>query len=99
MTPISRSAPTARKTSRERPDADDDEDAERRSFSRVEDFLDGIERDRSAARTTRWVGLAVGATIGGVALLTAIGLVPVSAENLILSASAVVAGLTLGKAS
>jgi hypothetical protein len=71
--------------------------ADRPSFMRVESFLDGIDDRRKAAYRTRWIGLGVAAAIGGVAYLTAIGIVPVEAENLVLSAGAVVAGLTLGK--
>jgi hypothetical protein len=74
-----------------------DENGDRPSLTRVEEFLEGIERKRSAARKARWVGLVVGVVIGGVALLTAIGVVPAAAENVVLSASAVVAGLGLSK--
>jgi hypothetical protein len=76
-----------------------EENGDRPSFTRVEQFLDGVDRSRSAARRARWVSLGVGAVIGGVALLTAIGIVPVAAENLVLSASAVVAGLALSNGS
>jgi hypothetical protein len=86
-------------TSRGAPHDSDRDEGDRPSFTRVEQFLDGIERGHRAARRTRWVSLAVGAVIGGVAFLTAIGVVPVAAENLVLSASAVVAGLALTNAS
>ena len=72
-------------------------DADRPSSARVEQFLEVIEQDRTTARRNRWVGLGVGVVIGGVAFLTAIGVVPVAAENLVLSASAVVAGFALSK--
>ncbi|HSO35431.1 MAG TPA: hypothetical protein VLT33_23040, partial [Labilithrix sp.] len=57
----------------------------RPSKARVETVLAGIEEGRSTARRTRWLGLGVGAVIGGVALLTAMGIVPVEAENVVLS--------------
>jgi len=75
----------------------EDPQGERPSFARVETFLEGIEEGRSSARRTRWLGLGVGAVIAAVALLTAMGLVPVEAESVVLSASAVVAGIALGK--
>ena len=53
----------------------DREEGDRPSFARVEQFLENIERSQRAARRTRWVSLAVGGVIGGVAFLTAIGLV------------------------
>ena len=74
-------------------EADDD----RPSFERVEGFLASIEQRRDAARRNRWVGMGVGVAIAGVAFLTAIGHVSVPAEGLVVSASAVVAGLALGK--
>ena len=67
------------------------------SLMRVESYLNGIDDRRKTARRTRWVGMGVAAVIGGVAYLTAIGVVPVEAESFVLSASAVVAGLTLTK--
>lgn len=73
----------------------DDED--RPSFVRVERFLDGMDERRTAVRRTRWLALGVGGVIAGVASLTALGLVPIEAENLVLSAGALVAGLALSK--
>lgn len=82
-------------------DADDDRDDladrdDRPSFARVETFLSTIERRQKSARRARFVAAGVAAAIAGVAFLTAIGVVPVEAENVVLSASVVVAGLTLG---
>ncbi len=70
---------------------------DRPSFMRVETFLGQIEERRRAARRTRWIAFAVATAIGGVATLTALGIVPVEAENAVLSASAVVAGFALSK--
>jgi hypothetical protein len=67
------------------------------SQARVERFLHGIEREQRVATRTRWVGLGVGTAIAGVSYLTAIGLVPIEAESLVVSAGAVVVGLALGK--
>ena len=88
---------TTRHTDDERFEDDAAVPAERPSDPRVERFLHGIERNQQAARRTRWIGLGVGAAIAAVAYLTAIGIVPVEAENLVISAGAVVAGLALGK--
>ena len=76
---------------------DDFEESDRPSFMRVETFLHQIEDRRRQARRTRWLALAVATAIGGVATLTALGIVPVEAENAVLSASAVVAGFALSK--
>ena len=78
---------------------DDDgfEESDRPSFMRVESFLGQIEERRRQVRRTRWVALAVATVIGGVATLTGLGVIPVGAENAVLSASAVVAGIALGK--
>ncbi|HSO38919.1 MAG TPA: hypothetical protein VLT33_40600 [Labilithrix sp.] len=84
---------TTKRRAHETPDPSGD----RPSSVRVETFLAGIEEGHSTARRTRWLGLGVGAVIGGVALLTAMGIVPVEAENVVLSASAVVAGFALSK--
>ncbi len=70
---------------------------DRPSFMRVERFLGQIEDRRRQVRRTRWLALAVATVIGGVATLTAMGIVPVEAENAVLSASAVVAGFALSK--
>lgn len=70
---------------------------DRPSNARVAGFLDGLEENRRAARRTRWVGLGVGAVITAVVYLTAVGVVPVEAEGLVISASAIVAGFALGK--
>jgi hypothetical protein len=75
----------------------DDEEADRPSFARVERFLQGIDERRDAARRARWVVLGVATAIGAVATLTALGVVPVEAENAALSATAVVAGFVLSK--
>ncbi|MDB4937514.1 MAG: hypothetical protein JWP87_4486 [Labilithrix sp.] len=74
-----------------------EDDGDRPSSMRVESFLHGIEDRQNAARRTRWIAFAVAAAIGGVATLTAMGIVPVEAENAVLSASAVVAGYALSK--
>jgi hypothetical protein len=84
-------------TSDYEPEDASDADADRPSFARVESFLHGIEDRRAAVRRTRWLAFAVVAAIGGVATLTAMGVVPVEAENAVLSASAVVAGFALSK--
>jgi hypothetical protein len=80
---------------------DDDFEAgdasDRPSFMRVETFLGQIEERRQQVRRTRWLAFAVATAIGAVATLTAMGIVPVEAENAILSASAVVAGFALTK--
>lgn len=73
--------------------ADDD----RPSFVRVERFLEGIDERRTAVRRTRWLALGVGGLAAGVAILTALGVVPVETENLVLSAGALVAGFALSK--
>jgi hypothetical protein len=70
---------------------------DRPSFMRVESFLGQIEDRRRQVRRTRWLALAVATVIGGVATLTAMGIVPVEAENAVLSASAVVSGFALSK--
>lgn len=75
---------------------DGENDGDRPSYERVESFLQTIEADRHAATRTRWIAFAVAAAIGGVATLTALGIVPVEAENAALSATAVVASFTLG---
>jgi hypothetical protein len=73
------------------------ENTDRPSFMRVESFLGQIEERRRQARRTRWLAFAVATAIGAVATLTAMGVVPVEAENAVLSASAVVAGSALSK--
>ncbi len=73
------------------------DESDRPSFMRVESFLGQIEERRRQVRRTRWVALAVATVIGGVATLTGLGVIPVGAENAVLSASAVVAGIALGK--
>ena len=73
------------------------EASDRPSFMRVETFLGQIEERRRQVRRTRWLAFAVATAIGGVATLTAMGIVPVEAENAVLSASAVVAGFALSK--
>ena len=73
----------------------DDRDGDRPSFARVESFLAAIDERRHAARRTRWTMLAVATAIGAVATLTALGVVPIEAENVALSATAVVAGFVL----
>jgi len=78
---------------RQHPYEPDEQDAERPSFARVESFLEAIDERRLAARRTRWIVFAVATAIGAVATLTALGVVPVEAENAALSATAVVAGL------
>jgi hypothetical protein len=70
---------------------------ERPSSARVESFLDDVEEQRKSVFRTRLIGLGVVVTVAGVALLTALGAVPVSAENVVVSASAVVAGLAFGR--
>ena len=70
---------------------------DRPSFARVESFLATVEERRNAARRTRWIGLGVVAAVGGVAFLTALGAMPVEAENVVVSASAVVAGLAMSR--
>jgi len=75
----------------------DDDDADRPSFARVERFLQSIDERRHAVRRTRRIVFAVATTIVSVATLTALGVVPVEAENAALSARAVVAGLVLSK--
>lgn len=69
----------------------DDQDADRPSFARVESFLATLEERRHAARRTRWTMFLVATTIGAVATLTGLGVVPIEAENVALSATAVVA--------
>ena len=76
----------------------EDANGDRPSSARVKMFLEGIEEARSTARRTRWLGLGVAGVVGGVAVLTALGIVPVAAENVVLSASAIVAGFALSKA-
>jgi hypothetical protein len=68
------------------------------SGARVERFLHGIEEEQRIATRTRWVGLGVGTAIAGVSYLTAIGLVPIEAESVVVSAGAVAVGLALRKA-
>jgi hypothetical protein len=75
----------------------DEHDGDRPSADRVERFLAAIEEERTSAARRRWLGIGVGALIGGVAALTALGIVPVGAENMVLSAGAVVAGLALSR--
>jgi hypothetical protein len=84
-------------TTHDIPDDDGLEEGDRPSFMRVESFLHHIEDRRRQVRRTRWLALAVATAIGGVATLTALGIVPVEAENAVLSASAVVAGFALSK--
>jgi len=79
------------------PEDDGFAENDRPSFMRVESFLGQIEERRRQVRRTRWVAVAVATVIGAVATLTALGVVPVGAENAVLSASAVVAGIALGK--
>lgn len=78
---------------------DIDESEDRPSFARVETFLSSMDERARSARRTRFIAVAVGATIAGVAFLTAIGIVPVEAENVVLSASVVAAGFALGPGS
>lgn len=87
--------------SKSRNDLDDagydaDENDDRPSFMRVEAFLGCIEDRRRLARRTRWIALGVATAVAGVAILTAIGAMPVQAENVVLSATAVVAAVKLG---
>jgi len=49
------------------------------------------------ARRAQWVGVGVGTVIAPVVCLASAGVVPVEAEALVISASAIVAGLALGK--
>lgn len=85
------------RTTHEPPDDDGADESDRPSSMRVESFLHQIEDRRRQVRRTRWLALGVATAIGSVATLTALGLVPVEAENAVLSASAVVAGLALSK--
>jgi hypothetical protein len=73
----------------------DEPDTDRPSFARVESFLASIDERRRAARRTRLTMCAVATAIGAVATLTALGVVPVEAEEVALSATAVVAGFVL----
>ena len=84
-------------TLRNVPEESADENGDRPSSMRVQSFLHRIDDGQKTARRTRFIGLGVATSIGGVAFLTAIGVVPVEAENIVLSASAVVAGLTLSR--
>ena len=84
-------------TTHETPHDDGSEESDRPSSMRVESFLHQIEDRRRQVRRTRWLAFAVATAIGGVATLTALGIVPVEAENVVLSASAVVAGFALSK--
>ena len=84
-------------TTHDTPDDDGFESTDRPSFMRVESFLGQIEDRRRQVRRTRWLALGVATAIGAVATLTAMGIVPVEAENAVLSASAVVAGFALSK--
>lgn len=84
-------------TTHEPPDDDGFEASDRPSSVRVESFLHQIEDRRRQVRRTRWLALAVAMAIGAVATLTALGIVPVEAENAVLSAGAVVAGFALSK--
>jgi hypothetical protein len=84
-------------THRQRRYEADVDDSDRPSFARVESFLAAIDERRRAARRARWIVFSVATAIGTVATLTALGLVPVEAENVALSATAVVAGLVLNK--
>lgn len=74
-----------------------DEADDRPSSVRVERFLHVIDDRRKTAARTRWLALAVGGVVAAVVYLTAAGVVPVEAENLVLSAGVVVAGLALSK--
>jgi hypothetical protein len=73
------------------------ETSDRPSFMRVESFLHEIDDRRQRARRSRWIALGVAVAVGGVATLTALGVVPPAAENAVISASAVVAGFALSK--
>ena len=73
----------------------DEQDRDPPSLARVESFLAAIDERQHAARRTRWTMLAVATAIGTVATLTAFGLVPIEAENVALSATAVFAGFVL----
>jgi hypothetical protein len=75
----------------------EEDDVDRPSFARVESFLQAIDDRRHAAKRTRWIVFAVATAIGAVATLTALGVVPVEAENAALSATAVVAGLVFAR--
>jgi len=70
---------------------------DRPSSARVASFLDGLDKNRRDARRAQWVGVGVGTVIAPVVCLASAGVVPVEAEALVISASAIVAGLALGK--
>lgn len=65
---------------------------------RVSTYLGRLERKRRSARRNRMVALGVGAAVGGVAYLTALGLAPTEARDLAASAGAIVVGFALSRA-
>jgi hypothetical protein len=66
--------------------------------ARVSTYLGRLEQKRRSARRNRMVALGVGAAVGGVAYLTAIGLAPTEARDLAASAGAIVMGFALSRA-
>lgn len=66
--------------------------------ARVSTYLGRLEAKRRSARRNRLVALGVGAAVGGVAWLTAMGVAPTEARDLAASAGAIVVGFALSRA-
>jgi len=64
---------------------------------RVSTYLGRLETKRRSARRNRMVALGVGAAVGAVAYLTAIGVTPTEARDLAASAGAMVVGIALSR--
>ena len=66
--------------------------------ARVSTYLGRLEARRRSARRNRLVALGVGALVGGVAYLAAVGIAPAEARDLAASAGAIVVGFALSRA-
>lgn len=64
---------------------------------RVSTYLGKLDTKRRSARRNRLIALGVGAAVGAVAYLTAIGLAPTEARDLAASAGALVVGIALSR--
>jgi hypothetical protein len=72
-------------------------DPHRESEERVSSYLDGLKRGESLARRSRMMTVAAGLALGAVGLLTAIGVVPTEARELVAGAGVVVVGYAMSR--
>lgn len=67
------------------------------SEERVSSYLEGLERGEILARRSRLVTVLAGLALGAVGALTAIGVVPTEARELVAGAGVVVVGYAMSR--